>query len=181
MKLTSRDQEKSKTQLLVKQFLKNRDEHAFHKLYRRCTPRIYMLALRILGGKNLDAEEAVQETWLRAIQGLPQFRWQSTFETWLYSITIRSCQEILRKHKKQSLVSDTEITPSLSTQGKIDTTDLERAISQLPDGYRQVLVLFDIEGYTHKEIAELLNIEPGTSKSQLFNARRKVRHFLQLE
>ena len=140
-----------------------------------------MLALRMLGGKNLEAEEAMQETWMRAVQGLPQFRWQSTFETWLYGITIRSCQEILRKRKKQILVSDIEITPCPTTPGKLETADLEMAILQLPDGYRQVLILFDIKGYTHKEIAKLLNIEPGTSKSQLFNARKKVRHFLQLE
>ena len=181
MKLLSSDHEKSGTRQLVNRFLKRRDERTFRKLYRRCTPKIYKLALRMLNGENLEAEEAVQEAWMRAIQGLPQFRWQSTFETWLYSITIRCCQEMLRKRKKQVLADDTEMTPCLTPSEKIEEMDLEKAILQLPDGYRQVLVLYDIEGYTHREIAELLNIEPGTSESQLFNARKKIRHFLQPE
>lgn len=177
MRLISGNKQKSETQQLVEMFLERRNERSFRKLYRRCTPVIYLLALRMLSGNETDAEEIMQEVWMRAIEGLPRFRWQSTFETWLYSITIRCCQEALRKRNKQDVAENTELMSDPSPFEKFEAMDLETAIQRLPDGYRQVLILHDIKGYTHKEIAHLLDIDPGTSKSQLFNARRKIRDF----
>lgn len=154
--------------------LRRGDEAAFRELYRLYTPRLFAVAMRLLS-RRADAEDATQEAWLRAVRGLSGFRRESSFATWLTGIGIRCALEILRK-RYPAVVDPQERsadpTPHLAV-------DLERAIADLPDGYRTVLVLHDIEGCTHEEIGALLEIEPGTSKSQLFHARRAVRHRLQ--
>lgn len=146
------------------------DEAAFRELYRQHTPRLYAVTLRLLS-RHSDAEDAVQEAWLRAVRGLNAFRGESSFATWLTGIGIRCALEILRKRNPLILTPE---EPSTSANQEI-VVDLERAVAGLPDGYRTVLVLHDIEGRTHEEIAALLDIEPGTSKSQLFHARRALR------
>jgi RNA polymerase sigma factor (sigma-70 family) len=147
------------------------DEAAFLGLYRRHTPRLFAVVMRMLGRRS-DAEDAVQEAWLRAVRGLSGFRRDSSFPTWLTGIGIRCALEIIRKR----LPADTNDPPEIGAAAAPDLAiDLERAIAELPDGYRVVLVLHDIEGFTHQEIAELLEVEPGTSKSQLFHARRALR------
>jgi RNA polymerase sigma-70 factor (ECF subfamily) len=156
---------------LVQDFLRNKDEPSFRILYRRHTPALYALALRLLGGNRPDAEDAVQETWLRATQGLSVFRWDSSLRTWLCGIAIRCSRNLLaRRLRINSLDDANELSRSLSSH-----SDLERQILRLPEGYRQVFVLHDIEGYTHEEISKHLGIHEGTSKSQLFHARRILR------
>jgi RNA polymerase sigma-70 factor (ECF subfamily) len=149
--------------------LRRGDEAAFRELYRRFTPRLFAVSLRLLA-RRADAEDAVQETWLRAVRGLGGFRGDSSLSTWLTGIAIRCSLELLRARRPQ--VRD-EHGPAMPAPHV--TIDLERAVAELPDGYRAVLVLHDIEGHTHQEIAALLDIEPGTSKSQLFHARRELR------
>ncbi len=153
--------------------LRRGDEAAFRELYRQHTPRLFAVTLRLLS-RSTDAEDAVQEAWLRAVRGLDAFRRESSFGTWLTGIGIRCALEILRK--RSPMVPD-PVEPSVETVPHL-TVDLERAIAGLPDGYRAVLVLHDVEGHTHDEIATLLQIEPGTSKSQLFHARRTLRAHL---
>jgi RNA polymerase sigma-70 factor (ECF subfamily) len=155
------------------------DEAAFVQLYRQHTPRLFAVVLRMLG-RCSDAEDAVQEAWLRAVRGLPAFRGDSSFLTWLTGIGIRCALEIIRKRLPLAL-SEVEGLALSEVEGA-DTShapdlalDLERAIAELPDGYRVVLVLHDVEGFTHEEIGRLLEVEPGTSKSQLFHARRALR------
>ena len=181
MKLASRNLGQTSERTSVEAFLQHRDERSFRKLYGRYTPPIYQLALRILGGKESEAEEVVQDVWVRAVQRLSQFRWESKFQTWLSGITIHRCQETFRQRSKQKNQIDIE-TDGLPLQSvpaeKFDQIDLDAAIAELPDGFREVLVLHDIEGYTHNEIGEFLGIEPGTSKSQLFHARRAMRRLL---
>lgn len=149
------------------------DEAAFRIVYRRHTPAMYAAALRLLRRGASEAEDVVQEAWLRAVRGLPGFRGDSALRTWLIGIAIRCALEIGRRHPPVGLV-DAELaavspaTPSL---------DLEQAIASLTDGYRQVLVLHDIQGYTHLEIAALLDIDEGTSKSQLSRARGAIRRW----
>jgi RNA polymerase sigma factor (sigma-70 family) len=147
------------------------DEAAFLSLYRQHTPRLFAVVLRMLG-RRADAEDAIQEAWLRAVRGLSGFRRDSSFPTWLTGIGIRCALEIIRKR----LPDDTTDPPDVGAAGAPDLTiDLDRAIAALPDGYRVVLVLHDVEGFTHEEIGRLLEVEPGTSKSQLFHARRALR------
>jgi RNA polymerase sigma-70 factor (ECF subfamily) len=147
------------------------DEAAFRMLYRQHTPRLFAVVLRLLG-RRPDAEDAVQEAWLRAVRGLAGFRRESSFASWLTGIGIRCALEILRKRPVAFEASRSE---GVTTDGPELTIDLERAIADLPDGYRIVLLLHDLEGFTHEEIGQLLAIEPGTSKSQLFHARRALR------
>jgi RNA polymerase sigma-70 factor (ECF subfamily) len=148
-----------------------RDEPAFRTLYRRHTPRVYGLVRRLLGAGAADADDVVQETWLRAVKALSAFRGESMFSTWLCGIATRCALEALRRRTASGEFTE-PVAPAQSMEMAID---LERAIAALPDGCRTVLVLHDLEGRTHGEIAHLLGVAEGTSKSQLSRARRAVR------
>ncbi len=168
----------------MENFLATRGEGEFRALYRCCTPALYGLVMRMVGGEAQDAEEIVQDTWIRAVERLPNFRWQSAFRTWLSAIAINCCRELYRSRQKQqrNVSADELALPVL--QNSVETgeqIDLEKAISALSEGYRQVLVMHDVEGYTHREISEFLDINIGTSKSQLFHARQAIRKYLQAE
>jgi RNA polymerase sigma-70 factor (ECF subfamily) len=156
------------------------DERAFRELYRRHTPALYQLVLRMLGGVSADAEDVVQETWIRAVRQLTKFRWESSLRTWLTAIGLNLARETLRK-RARSRTEEIDEHPGIAARPVRDAEriDLERAIERLPNGYRAVLVLHDVEGFTHEEISRQLQIAVGTSKSQLFDARRAVRSLLQ--
>jgi RNA polymerase sigma-70 factor (ECF subfamily) len=165
---------------LVTRFLADRSEAAFRLLFRRHSPRLLRTALRLLGGSRAEAEDAVQEVWLRAADALPGFRWQSQLSTWLTGIAVNVCRENRRSRPREE---GEEALPESVYSASADpaatgVADLERALAALPDGYRQVLVLHDVEGYTHQETARLLGVEAGTSKSQLHQARRALRRLL---
>ena len=159
------------------------DEGAFRALYRRHTPALYRLALRLGGGDEPWAEELVQRAWIRAVEGLGEFGWRSTLSTWLGGIAVNCGRELWREGRlgadlntaEAADARGTHAAPRLGPPSHEDRIDLERAIEQLPGGYRRVFVLHDVEGYTHEEIGELLDIEAGTSKSQLSHARRRLR------
>jgi RNA polymerase sigma-70 factor (ECF subfamily) len=165
---------------LVGNFLARRDEYSFRVLYHRHTPALYQLALRLVGWNVHEAEEIVQDTWLRAVEALAEFRWESGFRTWLSGILINRSREFYRARKKErhTIIAD-ELAAEVAVAENFERIDLEQAIAALPNGYRQVLVLHDIEGYTHEEIGRLLEIDAGTSKSQLSHARRAMRASLQ--
>src|SRR5262245_1528706 len=153
----------------VAAFLERRTEEAFLALYRRHAPAMYGLALRLLGGRRSDADDVLQEAWLRAIRRLPEFRWASALRTWLCGLTINCCRERFREPLFEELTEAVEVG---ATEAAID---VERALAGLAPGYRAVLILHDLEGYTHAEIAAALRIEAGTSKSQLSRARQLLR------
>jgi RNA polymerase sigma-70 factor (ECF subfamily) len=126
-----------------------------------------------------DAQDVLQECWMVAIRKLDSFRGDSTFKTWITSILINKCREKVRErmqHNGQTL--ETDLARSLSTEMTTDRIDLQRALAGLAPGYRQVLVLHDVEGFKHEEIASMLGVAAGTSKSQLHEARKAVRDFL---
>lgn len=152
------------------------DESAFRLLYRRHTPRLYLLVLRFVGGSEADAEDVVQEAWLKASERLGTFRWEASFGSWLSAIGLNVAREMLRRRsrREEQWTEETEVAGP-APRDRVDPLDLERAIRKLPDGYRTVLLLHDVEGYRHEEIAERLGISAGTSKSQLFHARRAMR------
>ncbi len=158
------------------------DEPAFRQLYRRHTPRLLALVQRFMGGGSgheADAEDVVQEAWLRATERLGQFRWEAAFGSWLSAIALNLAREHLRRRSRRNEVEWPEAEPpAVEPMDRLEARDLERAIAGLPQGYRAVLVLHDVEGYRHEEIAELMGVSVGTSKSQLFHARRAVRQAL---
>ncbi|HUK63349.1 MAG TPA: sigma-70 family RNA polymerase sigma factor [Dongiaceae bacterium] len=161
---------------LAEALLSRGEERAFRELYRRHTPVLYQVALRLLGGSEADAQDVVQESWVRASLKLGDFRWESSLRTWLTGIVINRARELLRRRSRRPMTAlDDAPEPAVPPPPHLDRVDLERAIATLPDGSRMVLVLHDIEGYTHEEIGHQLGISPGTSKSQLFAARRALR------
>jgi RNA polymerase sigma-70 factor (ECF subfamily) len=156
------------------------DELAFRLLYRRHTPRLFQLAVRLVGGDTTEAEDVVQDTWIKATEKLDTFRWEAAFGTWLGAISINLAREAARRHGRRREIAWDEHAepPAVAPLERLEPVDLERAIAALPDGYRTVLVLHDVEGFTHEEIAAQLGVAAGTTKSQLFWARRAVRALL---
>ncbi len=164
---------------LIEALLDRGDEKAFRELYRRHNSALYQLLLRMLGGDEHDAEDIVQETWVQAVKSLAGFRGSSSFRTWLSAIGINRCRNLFRSRQRRGnvpLMDDWDPPAPVVPVG--ERIDLEKAIALLPDGYRAVLVLHDVEGFTHEEIAARLSISAGTSKSQLFWARRAIRGLL---
>jgi RNA polymerase sigma-70 factor, ECF subfamily len=161
---------------LVERFLRGRGEDAFRALYRAHTPALYALALRLTGGDRGEAEDLVQESWVRALTALGTFRAQSALRSWLCGVLVNVRRGRIRADWR--IVDAPDIEPLADTNGRDDAIDLERAIAALPDGARDVYVLHDVHGYTHREIAELMGIVEGTSKSQLNRARSLLRSSL---
>jgi RNA polymerase sigma-70 factor (ECF subfamily) len=152
------------------------DESAFRVVFRQHSPTMFGVALRMLSYQHADAEDAVQDAWLRAVRGLAAFRGNSSLRTWLVGITIRCALELGRRERR---TGDERTRPVEHARATLDEhVDLERAIATLAEGYRHVLVLHDIYGYTHAEIGALLGVDEGTSKSQLSRARQLVRQTL---
>lgn len=153
-------------------------EPAFRELFRRHTPHLLQFVTRVLGNSRTDAEDVVQDTWLRAYPALVTFRNESSFSTWLCSVGLRTAIDSMRRgrrHDAESLFDDSAFSVPPSNE---DRVDIEAAIARLAPGYRMVLVLHDVEGFTHEEIGSQLGIAPGTSKAQLFKARRVMRALL---
>lgn len=168
---------------LAARVLEDGDEAAFRMLYRRHTPAVYQFALRLVGGDEADAEDVVQDAWLRAARALAGFRWKASFRTWLTGIALNRAREIHRTRGRSPEDGPAEaVALAAVPPGRhADRMDLERAIAALPAGYRTVLVLHDVEGFTHEEIGGRLGISPGTSRSQLYHARRTMRGLLSPE
>jgi RNA polymerase sigma-70 factor (ECF subfamily) len=140
---------------------------------------MYALALRNAGGDVAVAEDVVQESWVRAVERWDTFRGDAERKTWLCGFVVRVGWERARTDITADADTEPAGVPDERLTGVFDRLDLERAIRALPSGFRQVLVLHDVEGYAHNEIAALLGIVPGTSKSQLARARRALRAALQ--
>ncbi len=159
---------------------KRGDRSAIEALYRSYAPRIYTLVRR-LTGDDAQAEDAAQEAWLRAIRALPGFKGQALFSTWLHRIAVNCALYGRRRReraKERELYLDDSFTAREVVGEPLLHRRLERALDRLPERMRRVLVLHDVEGYTHEEIAELMGVAPGTCKSQLFKARAKMRSML---
>ncbi|HTT66807.1 MAG TPA: sigma-70 family RNA polymerase sigma factor [Gemmatimonadales bacterium] len=156
------------------------DEAAFRKLYRRHTPRLLQLVFRMLAGDEAEAEDVVQDTWITAVEKLGGFRWEAELGTWLHAIGVNAARSALRRRGRRREVEwPEEGEPAAAAPpARLEPVDLERAIASLPAGYRTVFVLHDVEDLTHDQIAERLGVTPGTTKSQLFRARRAVRALL---
>jgi RNA polymerase sigma-70 factor (ECF subfamily) len=164
---------------LVRRIVERRSEAAFRMLYRRHTPRLFGFATRLAGPEG-EPDELVHETWLRVTRALPSFRWDSSLGTWMRGVLLNCHREACRRRARLRLVdTDVETLPEHgSARGAEDRVDLERALARLPVGYRRIVVLHDVEGYTHQEIGRLLGIDPGTSKSQLSRGRARLRAML---
>lgn len=155
---------------------------AFLALYRAKTPHLYQMALRLTQDEH-QAQDLIQEMWVVAVLKLADFEWRSALKTWLTGILINLFRDKRKKADREVPLEESllDIQESTFEAAFLTANDLERAIATLPPGYRQIIILHDIEGYKHREIAELLDVTEGTSKSQLFHARKALRAFLQAD
>ena len=165
---------------------RNGELGAFEELYRGHAGRLYSLAYRMLGNPN-DAEDQLQEIFLTAHRKLGSFRGESSLGTWLYRLAVNLCLDYLRSRTGRAIqltdaLDDDPPGPDAGSRGLAERTvtkmDLERAIAQLPIGCRTAFVLHDVEGLEHREIAEVMGIAEGTSKSQVHKARLRLRGLL---
>jgi RNA polymerase sigma-70 factor (ECF subfamily) len=160
---------------------KDGDLHAFETLFKDYGDKVFGLCLRMCGNRQ-EAEDLVQEVFIIIIRKIKAFRGESKFSTWLYRITVNFCISYLRKQSRKKETNENfDVVASLKTaptQDLVHRESLKKAIAQLPDGYRASVILHDIQGYNHREIANMLGITVGSSKSQLFKARRKLREYV---
>lgn len=158
------------------------DARAFEQLYRRHLRRIHGAIWRLLGGNTARAEELTQDAFVRAWQALPQFRHESAFGTWLYRLAINTALMHLRTRAggedRETDDAALAFVPSRGSQTELGM-DLERAVARLPPRARAVLVLHDVEGWKHQEIAQELGMAVGSSKAQLHRARGLLRGWLE--
>ena len=162
---------------------KKGDRRAQFDLYGRYSGLLFAIALRYTNTK-IDAEDVVQTAWIKIFSKLDSFSENNSFEGWMRRIVVNTAITLYRKnlkHANQLDISDVHATPmDIEASVKCDFTreELERAIARLPEGYGMVFKLFVIDGYKHKEIAEMLHIEVNTSKSQLSRAKRYLQNEL---
>jgi len=158
------------------------DQTAFRDLYHQLAGRVYALCLRLTGDAGA-AEERTQDVFVRAWDKLRSFRGESLFSSWLHRLAVN----VVMNERRTTIRREQRVTPVAAPEvlerGHGEPTiglgiDLERAIAALPEGAREVFVLYDIEGYSHAEIGEMTGIAEGTSKAQLFRARHLLREKL---
>src|ERR1700691_4257645 len=168
------------------------DAAAFERLYRLHNRRVYSLCLRMVGN-TAEAEDLAQEAFLQLYRKIGTFRGESAFSTWLHRLAVHVVLMHLRK-KSVPVISLEETTQGaeddsprkdfgaddVALAGSIDRLQLQRAVNDLPPGYRTIFVLHDVHGYEHNEIAGLVGCSIGNSKSQLHKARMKLRDLLKM-
>jgi RNA polymerase sigma-70 factor (ECF subfamily) len=158
------------------------DPSAERTLYDSHVDRVFRLVYRMAG--DLDrAEDWTQETFIRAFSRLADFRGEAALSTWIgsiaISVTLNGLRKLRRRNEREVGLDDGMPVGRFPGQADPDLrTRLAQAIESLPEGYRAVFVMHDVEGYTHEEIAASLGVHPGTSKAQLFRARARLREAL---
>jgi len=167
------------------------DAEAFEIIYQRHSGRVYALCLRMLRDP-VEAEDRAQEVFIQLFRKIHTYRGESAFSTWLHRLTANLVLMHLRRKKPISISLD-EVTgsdegddrprneiggPDPRLSGLLDRLNLQWAIDQLPEGYREIFVLYDVQGYEHNEIAKILGRSIGNSKSQLHKARKRLRELL---
>jgi RNA polymerase sigma-70 factor, ECF subfamily len=165
------------------------DMAAFETLYARHNRRVYSLCLRMTQNEA-EAEDLTQEAFIQVFRKIGSFRGESAFTTWLHRLTVNQVLMHFRKRSvKLERTTEEGETPDQVVRGTenpnsmpvLDRIALDNALKQLPPGYRTVFVLHDIEGHEHEEIAKILGVAVGTSKSQLHKARMKLRGILKTQ
>jgi RNA polymerase sigma-70 factor, ECF subfamily len=165
---------------------------AFEELYRRYSKRVYHLCLRMVKNEN-QAEDLTQEAFLRVFRKIHTFEGKSAFSTWLHRVSVNTVLMSLRKKRlvevplendgayeqESAAPGQTLGGPDPSLTGLFDRENLVRALRELPEGYKRMLVLHDALGYEHNEIAAIVSCSVGNSKSQLHKARARMRALLQ--
>ena len=164
------------------------DSAAFEQLMRRHEGKMYAVALRMCASRE-DAQDCMQEAMIRAYRAIENFRFQSSFATWIYRITMNTCLDELRRRKVRQAASldalldsgwaptggDSPEGHALSSERR---RELEKAIHSLPEDMRAAIILRDIQGFSYDEIAKILSVNVGTIKSRISRGREKLREIL---
>lgn len=160
------------------------DIDAFERLYRVHAPAVHALCRRMLGNDG-NADELVQDIFVRAWEKLPGFRGESSVGTWLHRLGVNVILDFLRGARRDALrfagddmAAESTTPDAVSSDDIVARLDLESALTRLAGGARAVLVMHDIEGYSHEEIAQMTGIAAGTSRAQLWRARRQLARML---
>ncbi|HEY0427346.1 MAG TPA: RNA polymerase sigma factor [Pyrinomonadaceae bacterium] len=178
--------EKDAPDFLLAQIAAKGNISAFELLYERYHRRTYSLCMRMTNSQT-EAEDLTQEVFIQLFRKIGSFRGDSAFSTWLHRLTVNQVlMHFRRRSVKNEKTSESGEMPEQTVSGTenprkmpvLDRIALKNAVAQLPPGYRNVFVLHDVEGYEHEEVARLLRISVGTSKSQLHKARLKLRGLL---
>ena len=159
-------------ELLIRECLAN-DRLAQQRLYDRYKTAMYTTSYRILTDFE-EASDALQEAFIQVFQGLPTFRQQSTLGAWIKTIVVRTSLRRLKRLRFTEQLEEGVYDGVIEWQDGLTGEYLDKAIRELPEGYRSVFVMREVEGYTHKEVGEMLGISEGTSKSQLYRAKRSL-------
>jgi RNA polymerase sigma factor (sigma-70 family) len=159
----------------------NGDHNAFKKIYDIHSGTMYSICLRYMTNED-EAKDALQEGFIKVFNSIGKFQFTGSFEGWMKRIFVNTSIEQIRKRKLHFDVSELNtnelpLTSRIET-GKLDAEKMMRLVQQLPLGYRTVFNMFVIDGYSHKEISDYLNINENTSKSQLFKARKQLQIWL---
>ncbi len=161
---------------LINACLRN-DRSAQRIVYDRYKRAMYTLAYRLTSDFD-DANDVLQDTFLDVFRKLETFKGESTIGAWIRVILVRKAYKRLNKPKLWELPDEIPESSEVSWSNTIDGGYLEKAIFSLPEGFRMVFTLIEIEGYSHKEVANILGISEGTSKSQLFYSKKRLREIL---
>lgn len=167
------NQQEPKEHQLLRQCIAG-DRKAQQGLYDLFAPTVYAICMRYMGNSD-DAKDMLQDTMVKFYQKAGEFRFQGSLEGWVKRIGVNACLDQLKRNKAK-FTTDIEnafgLSGDVNVAQPLETKDLMRLLGTLPDGYRTVFNLYAIEGFSHGEIATLLNISENTSKSQLFKARK---------
>ncbi len=153
------------------------DRLAQRELYDRYCKAMYTAAYRITNDFD-SANDVLQDAFVKVFRALPRFRRESTLGAWIKTIVVRTALSHIKRRIRFEPLNPASREEAIDWGHRLDAEYLERAIQALPAGYRAVFVLVEIEGYPHKEVAEMLGISTGTSKSQLFHAKKRLRETL---
>lgn len=174
---------------------KSGDIEAFEQLIISCEKKVFNIAYRMIGNYD-DANELAQEVFLKAFRSIKKFKGDSLFSTWIYKITANVCLDELRKRKKKVVISldqDIELnegevkrqipddapTPDLEVESNEIKSAVNESIQQLPEDYKSVIILRDIQGFSYTEISKIVNCPEGTVKSRINRARQALKKILQ--
>lgn len=161
------------------------DARAQKSLFDKYSRRMMGICLRYAPSRE-EAEDMLQEGWIKVFRNLHQFRFEGSAEGWIKRVIVNTCLELLRRNKKMANHLDVEAAEEIAvsefnSSDTLSAKDLLKMINKLPSGYRTVFNLYAIEGYSHKEIGEKLGINENTSKSQYSRARAHLQKMLELE
>lgn len=161
------------------------DQKAYYEIYKLYSKAMFNICLRILGDQEM-AEDVLQEAFVNAFQNLKSYQGKATFGAWLKKIVVNKAISVLRKNRLEMVLTDAH--PDIVEEEGVNEEELElkveqvkEAIQKLPNGFRVVFSLYLLEGYDHKEIAEILDISESTSKTQYNRAKKKLKEILKEE